>query len=82
MRDVTHTNRVNTNRNITAENVLLVLETKNGSQEHTLVSRKQALDAAEAANLDLVQGECEVLALNPQLYPTLLLTLTLTVRVS
>lgn len=46
-----------TNRNITAEKVLLVFETKDGAKEHTLVSRQQALDAAEAANLDLVQGK-------------------------
>lgn len=49
--------KTNTNENITAEKVLLVLETKDGSKEHTLVSRQRALDAAEAANLDLVQGK-------------------------
>lgn len=49
-----------TNRSITAEEVLLVLETKDGSKEHTLVTRQQALDAAEAANLDLVQGKSQV----------------------
>lgn len=49
-----------TNGNITAERVLLVLEMKDGSKEHTLVSREQALDAAEAANLDLVQGKLQV----------------------
>ena len=46
-----------TNEAITAKTVMLVLEKADGSTETTVVSRKQALDAARIANLDLVQGE-------------------------
>lgn len=45
------------NKNIKAAQVLLVWETKEGSKETTVVSRQQALDAAKAADLDLVQGK-------------------------
>ncbi|CAM9585514.1 unnamed protein product [Ectocarpus fasciculatus] len=44
-----------TNEKIRAGKILLVLETKDGSKEVTVVSRQQALAAANAANLDLVQ---------------------------
>ncbi|CAM9253320.1 unnamed protein product [Ectocarpus sp. 4 AP-2014] len=44
-----------TNRKIKAEKILLVLETEDGSKEATTVSRQQALAAADAVNLDLVQ---------------------------
>ncbi|CAM9132795.1 unnamed protein product, partial [Scytosiphon promiscuus] len=43
------------NGQIKAQQILLVLETAGGSKETTVVSRQQALAAAEAANLDLVQ---------------------------
>lgn len=46
-----------TNKNIKAAQVLLVWETKEGSKETNVVSRQQALEAAKAANLDLVQGK-------------------------
>lgn len=45
------------NEQIKAQQILLVLETADGNKETTLVSRQQALAAADAANLDLVQGE-------------------------
>ncbi|CAM9613983.1 unnamed protein product [Ectocarpus sp. 6 AP-2014] len=44
-----------TNKKIKAEKILLVLETEDGSKEATTVSRQQALAAADAVNLDLVQ---------------------------
>ncbi|CAN0121235.1 unnamed protein product [Pylaiella littoralis] len=43
------------NKDIKAAQVLLVWETKDGLKETTVVSRQQALDAAKAASLDLVQ---------------------------
>lgn len=46
-----------TNKAIKARTVMLVVEKADGSKEATVVSRKQALAAAMAANLDLVQGE-------------------------
>ena len=46
-----------TNKDIKARTVMLVVEKADGSKETTVVSRKQALAAAVAANLDLVQGE-------------------------
>lgn len=45
------------NEAIVAKTVMLVLERPDGSTETTVVSRKQALEAAQTANLDLVQGE-------------------------
>ena len=36
---------------------MLVVEKADGSKETTILSRKQALATAVAANLDLVQGE-------------------------
>ncbi|CAB1108276.1 unnamed protein product [Ectocarpus sp. CCAP 1310/34] len=44
-----------TNKKIKAEKILLVLETEDGSKTATTVSRQQALAAANAVNLDLVQ---------------------------
>ncbi|CAN0401134.1 unnamed protein product [Ectocarpus sp. 12 AP-2014] len=44
-----------TNKKIKAEKILLVLETEDGSKEAITVSRQQALAAADAVNLDLVQ---------------------------
>lgn len=46
------------NEDIKSQIIKLVIQATDGSTEVSVVSRSMALKAAQAANLDLVQGDC------------------------